>query len=549
MKYKLNFGWLCCASLRSGWLCCGVAAALTAALSSCSSFLEEYSQDTDYVRSWKDLDELLIGDTYWPVKGKQHFNSQSNLGMFIHLLADELEEQNTSYAGGYGMYDDHQRLFGYLTWQQRVGQNETYSGFYPENAFWTQVYRKINIANNILNCLNDVSHSSDAEREGTAKVEGETRFLRAYYYLTLVSLYGQPYDPQTAAQQLGVPLKTNPEVEDVKWQRNTVAETFSLIESDLLQAEQAFNGVTKEKRSIYRADQTAVRLLLSRVYLYMQQWQKAAQYAQLVIDDHGQLCDLRSYSGPMMMKTNPENIFTMGGDDLPAMLSYQAQGLRISNSQYNSYDSNDLRRRRWIWKSGSFQGITMQEDAHENFTAPLDTAAATYYYYGYTDYQMGKEFPISSLFWLRSAEAYLNLAEAEVYQGHEEAARQAVNTLRRYRFPATAANVELSATGSQLVSDIRQERRREFILQGQRWFDLRRYRVCTVQPEKIQIVHNYTYYEDRGTTKPLETHRFVLTADDPSWTQPIPQEVLDFNTGMPGNGNLWREYTVVPTEY
>ena len=33
-------------------------------LSSCSSFLEEYSQDTDYVRTWKDLDELLIGDCY-----------------------------------------------------------------------------------------------------------------------------------------------------------------------------------------------------------------------------------------------------------------------------------------------------------------------------------------------------------------------------------------------------------------------------------------------------------------------------------------------------
>lgn len=28
-------------------------------LGSCSSFLEEYSQDNDYVRSWKDLNELF----------------------------------------------------------------------------------------------------------------------------------------------------------------------------------------------------------------------------------------------------------------------------------------------------------------------------------------------------------------------------------------------------------------------------------------------------------------------------------------------------------
>ena len=342
-------------------------------------------------------------------------------------------------------------MFGYLTWQQRVGQNETYSGYFPENGFWTQAYKKINIANNILNSLKDVPKSSDAEREGTAKVEGETRFLRAYYYLTLVSLYGQPYDPATADRQPGVPLKTSPEVEDVKWQRNTVAEVFSLIESDLLQAEEAFNSVSHEKKSIYRADQTAVRLLLSRVYLYMQQWQKAAQYARLVIDSHGQLCDLRTYREPMMMKDNVENIFSMGGDDLPAMMSYQAQGLRISNSQYNSYENNDLRRSRWIWKSGAFQGIAMQEDASSSFTEPLDTTASNYYYYAYTGYQMGKELPVSSLFWLRSATA-------------------------------------------------------------------------------------------------LETRRFVLTEDAPSWTQPIPQEVLDFNTGMENNGNLWREYTLVPTD-
>ena len=67
-------------------------------------------------------------------------------------------------------------------------------------------------------------------------------------------------------------------------------------------------------------------------------------------------------------------------------------------------------------------------------------------------------------------------------------------------------------------------------------------------PEKISIAHNYTYYEERGSSKPLETRRFLLTEDDPSWTQPIPQEVLDFNTGMEGNGNPWRTYTVVPTE-
>ena len=519
-----------------------------ALFTSCSDFLEEYSQDTDYVRSWKDLDELLIGDCYWPVESTQDFNAQSNAGMFIHLLADELEEQNTCYPGGYGKYDDHQRLFGYLTWQQRSGQNETYSGYYPENVFWTQVYKKINIANNILNSLDKVSRSTDEEIEGSAKVEGETRFLRAYYYLTLVSLYGQPYDPATASEKAGVPLKTSAEVEDVKWQRNTVAEAFRLIESDLLAADEAFNSVKKEKRSIYRADQTAVRLLLSRVYLYMQQWEKAARYAQLVIDRHPQLQDLRTSRTPMMLKSNTENIFSMGGDDLPAMIGYQAQGLRVSKSLYSAFANDDLRRQQWLWKNGVFQGLTLRKDASDHFTSKLDTTSAKYYYDGYTGYLLNEISPVSSLFWLRSAEAYLNLAEAQAYLGDEGAARTAVNTLRRTRFGDKSSHWELGSTGSQLISDIRRERRCELMLQGQRWFDLRRYRVCAVQPERVSITHNYTYYEERGSTKPLETRQFVLTEDDPSWTQPIPQEVLDFNTGMEGNGNLWREYTVVTTE-
>ena len=52
----------------------------------CSDFLKEYSQDTYYVSSYEDLDELLAGDGYLPVNG-----CGSNMGYFIHFLADEIE--------------------------------------------------------------------------------------------------------------------------------------------------------------------------------------------------------------------------------------------------------------------------------------------------------------------------------------------------------------------------------------------------------------------------------------------------------------------------
>lgn len=42
----------------------------------------------------------------------------------------------------------------------------------------------------------------------------------------------------------------------------------------------------------------------------------------------------------------------------------------------------------------------------------------------------------------------------------------------------------------------------------------------------------------------LETHVFTLEANDAGYTLPIPQEVLDFNTGMINNERPWREHTV-----
>ena len=134
-------------------------------LASCSDFLKEYSQDTYYVTSYEDLDELLVGDCYLPV---QNSGSSSNYGFFIHFLADELEEQN-SYCmawGGSGVGSLKGDVFGYYTWQQRVGHNDAYSGFLAENATWTETYRLINVANNIIASVKDDPQNYDEEKIG-----------------------------------------------------------------------------------------------------------------------------------------------------------------------------------------------------------------------------------------------------------------------------------------------------------------------------------------------------------------------------------------------
>ena len=426
-----------------------------------------------------------------------------------------------------------------LAWQQRVGQNDTNTGYNSENGSWTEKYKLINVANNIIYALKNVPQNTDAEKLGVIKVDGEARFLRAYYYFWLVNLYGKPYLASTASSDLGVPIKISEKVEDKLFQRNTVQAVYDLILSDLLQAETDL-AQTGAQTSIYRADVTAVRFLLSRVYLYMQNWEKASEYAQKVIDVHPDLVTLSSTFGNFLSKSSVENIFSMGGSSLPSFFSDSFKAFQTSDELYNSYANNDLRKNAFWYKYNKFVGYAK--------VAPVtsdgkDVTDPQYYYYSYFYRWQNSLSPISDKFLFRSAEAYLLKAEADAYRGEEDDSRTALNTLRRARF-VSGSNYEVKATGKDLVDSIRLERRRELALEGQRWFDLRRYSVCEKYPESNAIVHKYWYYKERNSSKKTECHVFTFEPNDKAYVLNIPQSVLDYNSEMQNNERPVRIYTV-----
>jgi hypothetical protein len=510
---------------------------------SCSDFLKEYSQDTDYVRSWRDLDELLIGSGYQNIFSADNLGSTSDNQYFIHFLADELDEYTgPSYDENQKEYDGKERVFGYYTWQARSGQLDTFTGFNKENDSWAEYYKLINVANNVIESANELKGNSEDQRKGKLKVCGEAHFLRGYYYFMLTNFYGKAYDPATAATDLAVPIKTSQEVEDKFYSRNTVQECYDLILSDLLLAEKelAEYGTQTSK---YRASTTAVHLLLSRVYLYMQNWEKAAEYAQKVIDEHPALANLRtmSHTAGIISETSPELIFSMGSTGVMEYTMNHPKSFTITNDIYNLYSNDDLRKTQYIWTNGSFHGYKKiaanaealkRKDPDTNETITEDNAKYyfTAYYYGLQK----QTNDVSDKNYMRSSEAYLNLAEALAYMGKETEARNAVNSLRKYRF-AEEADYQLTSTGNKLIEDIRDERERELLLEGHRWFDLRRYAVNTKYQQKKEITHHYYYFNDREDTKPASLYTFTLKADDWGWTLPLPQSVIDFNIGMPQN--------------
>lgn len=507
-------------------------------MSAACNFLEEYSQDTDYVRTWKDLDELLIGGCYLPVEESAYLAYTTNVCSWIHLLGDEVQESQSGYTTLYAEGDNRANAFGYFTWQQRVGINETETDFFAENTSWTKIYYCINVANNIISSVENVPCNSDTERQGVHKVKGEAHFLRAFYYFWLANLYGKPYDPKTATTDLCVPLKVSDVVEDRKFSRQTVAEVYTQVLSDLDIAERELGLYTTPKVSIYRADSTACHLLQSRVYLYMQQWEKAALYAGKVMKEHAMLANLNTASGKFSVKDNPENLFSMGGSDVHNLFNYVCQSFSVSKELYDSYTSSDLRKSQWYWRKGDFIGPVRTTTNPTYFS--YDVSESDYYTRAYAEKRRLEE--VSGQFLLRSAEAYLNYAEAEAYLGHDVEAQNALNTLRANRLSGTSTVV---STGNELISAIRRERRLELALEGHRWFDLRRYTVCAVQPESHAITHEWTFYSEHSSTNVVKRNRYKLEAYDDAYTLPIPQEVIDFNTGMPNNIRPWRDYITV----
>ncbi|WP_423738158.1 RagB/SusD family nutrient uptake outer membrane protein [Chitinophaga caseinilytica] len=119
---------------------------------------------------------------------------------------------------------------------------------------WTYLYTGIERANMLL--ANIEKTQMDAGRKKA--VIGEARFLRAWYYFTLVQYYG------------GVPLKTEPSssVNNVDIARNSAESVYAFVEAEMKAAEELVGEVTDIKTT-ERISKSTVRAAMARMYL---QW-------------------------------------------------------------------------------------------------------------------------------------------------------------------------------------------------------------------------------------------------------------------------------------
>ena len=166
-------------------------------LTACSNFLSDYSQDLSKVETAADLNELLLGDAYLPVGFYEAYNysAPQPYNTFIHTMSDEIQQNHSTNTRAINSMLSSEDIFGYFTWQRSVGINSLETAIGTENECWKKTYKYINTTNMVLDELGNVTARNKREEADKIRIEGESHFLRALYYFTLVNLYAAPYEP------------------------------------------------------------------------------------------------------------------------------------------------------------------------------------------------------------------------------------------------------------------------------------------------------------------------------------------------------------------
>ncbi len=342
--------------------------------------------------------------------------------------------------------------------------NDFYSLVYtPEKTsnIWGYAYYIISACNNVIANLEGKGEPQDLDN-----LKAECLFLRAFSHFDLVRTYAQPYCFTDDASHLGVPVITTVQSPSDMPERETVAKVYEQIIADLLEAEKIISPEYKRegvKDQAAVVSLQAIQALLSRVYLYMENWTEAAAYATKVIDSGKytmwtveDLTDSKCYTEDVRVK----------GEVIFEVYSNTGEAYGGGNTGICSMTSNN----KYGDGGASLDLVELYEDTDVRGTLFLNlkdgkTGQDVYWTTKYKG--KGVSSPdYSNVIILRLSEMYLNRAEATVkgnLAGYDAVADLKMISDNRGSTLATAT-----------PSGIFLERQKELAWESHLWFDLGR---------------------------------------------------------------------------
>ncbi len=334
--------------------------------------------------------------------------------------------------------------------------------------YWVSYSRILNV-NTVLEHLDKIQ----LDQKDRRNLEGMALFFRAYSYFDLAQIYAPAYNQKTAELVLGPPMKMSTDVND-KPIRLSLKETMNLIIADLKLA----SDYLTDQNVTYptRPNRNAALGLLSRVYLAMGDYEQALATSNRALESYDQLMDYNQIDRDKKYpfeRFNPEVLFF----SIHAAENLSRESvLRIDTVLYDSYTDSDLRKTRFFSK---------QADGYFAFTGDYSGNSNAQKFNGIT-----------------TAELWLTKAECEARLGQLTLASKTIKFLTDKRYSSTVAIEPFPAAQDELLKFIYAERRKELLLRGIRWMDLRRLEDKYIGKKEIRrIIEGKIYSIDLNEVK------------------------------------------------
>jgi hypothetical protein len=415
-------------SKKSFFTQCLVASALLL-LPSCSSILDREplnEVDASVVVTDKSSANAAVAGLY------NELQSENYYGFNFVIIGDV----SADIAESIGTWDFYREMDTYQV--SAAGNTEN-------DNFYTRAYATINVANNVLKKVTALDNITEADK---SPMLGAAYFVRALALFDLTRLYG---GVPGVIGTMGMPILTEPtnSVPEVLFpSRPTLEASYAAVEDDLLMALDLLPETGD--RSI--ASKGAARALLSRLYLYLKNYDNVIDYSTDVIGDAKYNLN-PTFADMFENKLGMESIFELN---------------------FNSSDQSGIRG--WYNPVGGRGDLTTHASFYQEATANPDDVRGKLYGYAVSNgnYQTKykKQGGLDNIMILRLAEMYLNRAEAFAYNDDIENGIDDLNIIR-IRAGIGAINPE-PTTKEALITAINKERKLEFAFEGHRYFDLMR---------------------------------------------------------------------------
>lgn len=392
---------------------------------------------------------------------------------------------------------------------------------------WANDYTTIAQCNLLINGIPSLEASGALSAEDMAEagnILGEAYLIRAMCYFDLATKFCNVYDAATAESEMGVPLVTvyAPSGDNSTYPgRSSLADTYRRITDDIAAAKEHLTAAG-EQESIYLTVD-ALTAFEARVALLTGDYRTAADNARELIDSqrYPLINDAATFANMWKNDTGSElicQLYATQQETVNAMGSYFLDEIYYTQTFLPAMD---------IMMEYSMADIRF--DAY--FTqVPVAFSGGTYYAYCINKYPgnpalnsgTNNEYR-NKVKIFRIAEMYLVAAEAYYYLGDTDNAYSVLYQLMSAR---DASVTYTPVGGTTLRNAIRDERLKELCYEGFRWLDLKRYGEGFT---RMSSQSDDLFYQ--------QGLNLQISADNPQWLWPIPQDELDANPQIQGQQN------------